>query len=77
MADTIRSVVPADQRAIFRHIVERVEIAGGQVVGIAVRAEAKPFFEDYGTAVVAAPPDGQEGTTVRSRDPLAWYVAAC
>gem|GEM_PF-3961753 len=47
------------QQAIVRHIVERVEIQDGVVVGIDTRPEARPFFE--GMAV--APPDGFEPPT--------------
>jgi hypothetical protein len=48
---------------MIRHIVERVEISDRGVVGIAVRAEAYSFFENFGTAVVMAPPDGLEPPT--------------
>ncbi len=49
---------PEHQQAIIRHIVERVTIADGRVVNVKVRPEARPFFDDYPTAVVMAPPDG-------------------
>jgi hypothetical protein len=62
MGDVIRAAEPGRQQAIVRHIVEGVEIAGGAVVGIAVRLEARPFFADF-PAVVEAPPDGSEALT--------------
>jgi hypothetical protein len=46
--------------------VERVTIAGREVVGIKVRPEARPFFEDYPAAVVLAPPDGSGALGQRS-----------
>ena len=55
MGKVIRETSPEHQQAIVRHIVERVEIQDGVVVGIDTRPEARPFFE--GMAV--APPDGR------------------
>jgi hypothetical protein len=63
MATVIRETSVEHQQAIVRHIVESVEVDGGEVVGISVRAEARPFFADYGRAVVEAPPDGLEPPT--------------
>ena len=63
MGRIIRDATPEHAQAIIRHIVERVTIEAGEVIGIAVRMEARPFFGDYGTAVVMAPPDGLEPPT--------------
>ena len=63
MATVIRDATLEHQHAIVRHVVESVAIVGGEVVGITMRAEARPFFADYGTAVVEAPPDGLEPPT--------------
>ena len=56
MGKVIRETSPEHQQAIVRHIVERVDIQDGVVVGVDTRPEARPFFE--GMAV--APPDGRE-----------------
>ncbi len=62
MAQILEEAEPEHQRAIIRHIVERMAIEDGEVVGIAVRLEARPFFEDDGSMVLA-PPDGLEPPT--------------
>jgi hypothetical protein len=59
MAEVIRGTALEHQRAIVRHIVERVQVHEGEVIGIEPRPEARPFFE--GMAV--APPDGLEPPT--------------
>ena len=63
MGRILQDATPEHAEALLRHIVERVTIEAGKVVGIAVRMEARPFFGDYGTAVVMAPPDGLEPPT--------------
>jgi hypothetical protein len=63
MARIIRDADPEDQQAIIRHIVDRVTIEAGQVVGITVRLEARPFFDDLGDRMAMAPPDGLEPPT--------------
>ena len=70
MGKVIRETSPEHQQAIVRHIVERVVIQDGVVVGIDTRPEARPFFE--GMAV--APPDGLGGSESKPSDPLAWYA---
>ena len=57
MGEIIREAGQEHQRAIVRHIVERVEVRRGEVIAIEPRPEARPFFE--GMAV--APPDGSRG----------------
>jgi hypothetical protein len=74
MARIIREATPEHQQAIIRHVVEKVTIEAGKVVGIAVRLEARPFFDDFGTAVVMAPPDGLEPPRDKAPDRLAWYA---
>ncbi len=59
MGKVIRETSPEHQQAIVRHIVERVVIQDGVVVGIDTRPEARPFFERCGMA----PPDGFEPPT--------------
>jgi hypothetical protein len=76
MATIIRETTPEHQRAIIRRIVEEVTISGGQRVGILSRAEARPFFEPFGIAVVMAPPDGLGGSESNSFDSLAWFANA-
>ena len=63
MAQIIRDAPPEQAQSIIRHIVERVTIEGGQVAGINVRLEARPFFEDLGDRMAMAPPDGLEPPT--------------
>jgi DNA invertase Pin-like site-specific DNA recombinase len=63
MAQKIRGASPQRAQEIIRHIVERVTIEDGQVVGIAVRLEARPFFDDLGDRMAMAPPDGFEPPT--------------
>ena len=57
-AEIVRETTSDHRQRIIRHIVERVVIDGGDVVEIAVRLEARPFFADYPAAVAKAPPDG-------------------
>ena len=58
---------PEHAHALVRPIVERVTIEAGEVVGIAIRMEARPFFADFGSAVVMAPPDGLEPPAATQR----------
>jgi site-specific DNA recombinase len=63
MGEIIEKADPERQRAILRHVLERVEIAAGEVAGITVRLEARPFFEDWPAAVVVVPLEGIEPPT--------------
>jgi hypothetical protein len=63
MAQIIRDASPEHAQEIVRHIVERVTVEDGQVVGITVRLEARPFFDDLGDRMAMAPPDGFEPPT--------------
>jgi DNA invertase Pin-like site-specific DNA recombinase len=63
MAQIIREASPEHAQEIIRHIVEKVTIESGQVVGITVRLEARPFFDDLGDRMAMAPPDGLEPPT--------------
>lgn len=47
MGEILAHADPEHQRSILRHILERVDVAAGEVVGITVRLEARPFFEDW------------------------------
>jgi hypothetical protein len=57
IATIIRETTAEHQTVLIKHIVERVEIQDGVVVGIDTRPEARPFFQ--GLAV--APPGGPGG----------------
>ena len=70
MGEVIRETSPEHQQTIVRHVVERVEIQDGVVVGIDTRPEARPFFD--GMAV--APPDGRGALTAKPEENLAAYL---
>ena len=63
MAATLRESAPEYKAQIVRHIDERVVIEDGHVVDIAVRLEARPFFDDLRSRALLAPPDGLEPPT--------------
>lgn len=57
IATIIRETTPEHQTALIRHIVERVTVTDGEVTGIELRPEARPFD----ASLVMAPPDGSRG----------------
>lgn len=59
IATIIRETTPEHQTALIKHIVERVTVTDGQVTGIELRPEARPFY----AGSVMAPPDGLEPPT--------------
>ena len=63
MTQIIQDASDAVAKDIIRHIVERVVVEGGRVVGILVRDEARPFFDEMGDRMAMAPPDGLEPPT--------------
>lgn len=65
MGEILRSTDREHQRAILRRVLERVDIAGGQVVGITVRLDLRPFFEDYPAEMVRVPLEGRRDLTTR------------
>jgi DNA invertase Pin-like site-specific DNA recombinase len=62
-ADVILGTTPEHQRAIIRHIVERVVIEAGEVRDIEPRLEARPFFAAMRSGMAVAPPEGFEPPT--------------
>ncbi len=76
MARIIRDAYPEHQQAIIRHIVEHVTIVAGQVIGITVQLEARPFFDDLSHRMAMAPPDGLEPPRSKASDPLDWYAGS-
>lgn len=66
MGEILEQADPEHQRSILRHILERVDVAEGEVVRIVVRREAAPFFEDW-PAVVRVPLEGRGQPTTTHR----------
>ena len=54
-ANMIRGTPKEHQRAILPRIVERVAILDGEVIGITIRPEARPFFSDSPAAAAWRP----------------------
>ena len=70
IATIIRETTPEHQTALIKHILERVTVTDGEVTGIELRPEARPFY----AGLLMAPPDGRGARAAKPEDMLAAYL---